>query len=71
MVITLYVETKRRTEKMDHKAFIRECPGYCVTAGKNCQVLETVECSKQTRILELIEDTKAVKGGLWFIEILD
>jgi hypothetical protein len=56
---------------MDQKTFIAQCPGHCVTAGKDCDVPETVECPKQTRILELIEDTKAVKGGLWFMEILD
>ncbi|NOZ77468.1 MAG: hypothetical protein GXO65_07435 [Euryarchaeota archaeon] len=56
---------------MDQKTFIRQCPGHCVTAGKDCSLPGEVECAKQRKIRELIEDTEAVKAGLWFVAFQD
>jgi hypothetical protein len=55
---------------MNLKELAEKCPGLCISTGLECALDEMMLCSKKLKFQERMEETAALREGIWFVEVL-
>jgi hypothetical protein len=49
----------------------KDCPGLCLTAGVECAIEEIMICPTKARLMDEIEQKRALLEDVWVLEILE